>query len=1455
MAPNPTIKSTAITRAGYEYQDLVGIEILIRHYRDPNLYDWVKVESDDPASRSLDDVVARRKDGSVEYYQVKFTVDPEKYVLDWEWLLEAKGTGSSMLKKWVDAFYRAKAAGPVYSAELRTNRKAAGSFRSCLTNDIVDFDKVLDAHRAGVEASCGGNDRAREFFSQFKFLSNQLDLDRYENALRDRLVPSDTDSSGWLLLRDEVTRWAVFKNSPPEGKILRDHLIQIITRRRPQPIRQDFFVPERYEPPSATFDAEFRARIASSETAITVLWGTPGRGKSTYLSFLTEDLQGNGETVLRHHYFLSSEGPRANRLSYADIAESIYEQIRSRYPEIADGITGDPHSLHQDLKTAAEKLGEKRLFLVIDGLDHVWRDTSRVDQLDHLFNVLLPLPANVSLIVGTQRVPDAQLPKRLLATANDADWIEVPRMDQPAVHKWVASQDSARPFILPGRVGAKRAAELHEIGAALFAISQGHPLHLIYALEGLIRSGKPIRADDIKALPPCPDGDIRKYYKELWIGLSAVARNILHALAGSDFYWPSLGVRQCLGDYGEIEFLLEPSNAGMMPFHQSIFAYVREREDHDETYLALLPRIVSWLESEAPEYWKWGWLWLVQAEAEKFENLLNETTREWVVTSLAHGWPERQIIKILAAAEAKSFRDGDLPHTIRLRSLKTRVMNAREYQAQDYGFFRATALAISDNRQQTLNFAYDLQDLKPDEVTALAKLSPSSVRTEVAESCLKELARRINAWIVLRHQPEHEFAQLSDRLLSAAAYNGSTAVPRTLRYLRGFTRPRPEIARYIRYLGEARDAEALRAVLKALRSKERRVHRRHIQDHLLRTALYAGAGARGHIETDKTTLSAFAASCALRCGRLTHIRFHTSPPHKELLADRYFTEGTAGLLRYYSTFFWTALCTSLQAQGEFSLLYPSQDSEKLGWLESALACLEETARSIASGDIHATYSTIYTAASALEPLDHLGPNDRNGEQYRAFKRSLPGIALDLHLFGSATSRKPLISEAEFNLARQSPQWVDELWLEQNVSNQIPLLERKAADEFIGQFSTSLASRITEFNERAAKWAELASLASLYGVQDPPALIRRSAECLVGHGWRKDLGAMDMLEAIELVHAVNPSQSAAWMRAIAPIVDEITTFTDGDETDHVRSSMIDTFAQVQPDALASLYAHHIASDEWRYADETLEAALGVLDLSSKEAAALAGTLLDDRNFMVLEKRAPTEPLADTLLKRQLAFLGSPQTKPATKPATTERELTPEEQEALKKDPTSIAVTDFAALVAMVTVPEFPYAHRREYMAKWLEHWHAQGKALKALASISEYFVSKDSHFHADEILDKAFETSLAVEGRDTAYAWLVKAHIYRRGWSRWTSRDEVHARLVTAAQTYPDRWREYIRDTSEMVGYKRRHEEEFTLGYRYLVRFLILVGQVDTASAITQEFVNTFVSEVRDQPIGEATWLN
>ena len=69
-------KKPGILRASFDYQDFAAIQLLIDFYRQPDLYSWIELDSDDASYASIDDLVACRSDGRFEITQVKFTVDP-----------------------------------------------------------------------------------------------------------------------------------------------------------------------------------------------------------------------------------------------------------------------------------------------------------------------------------------------------------------------------------------------------------------------------------------------------------------------------------------------------------------------------------------------------------------------------------------------------------------------------------------------------------------------------------------------------------------------------------------------------------------------------------------------------------------------------------------------------------------------------------------------------------------------------------------------------------------------------------------------------------------------------------------------------------------------------------------------------------------------------------------------------------------------------------------------------------------------------------------------------------------------------------------------------------------------------------------------------------------------------------------------------------------------------------
>ena len=46
--------------------------------------------------------------------------------------------------------------------------------------------------------------------------------------------------------------------------------------------------------------------------------------------------------------------------------------------------------------------------------------------------------------------------------------------------------------------------------------------------------------------------------------------------------------------------------ASVVPFHGSLFAFLRDRPDHQQAFLSLAANVLEWLEEESPEYWHRG---------------------------------------------------------------------------------------------------------------------------------------------------------------------------------------------------------------------------------------------------------------------------------------------------------------------------------------------------------------------------------------------------------------------------------------------------------------------------------------------------------------------------------------------------------------------------------------------------------------------------------------------------------------------------------------------------------------------------------------------------------------------------------------------------------------------------------------------------------------------------------
>src|SRR4051812_43188739 len=153
------IKHTAITAAGYVYQNRQGLRLLCDWLDAPARYARVRFECDDEAvaPTGLDDVVAERPYNLVDLEQIKYTPNPDVHALGWDWMLEKTGKtdrSRPMLRKWFDAFEALDPA-RIGIISLRTNRRPDTEVEACLEGGKISFAKVPEPRRSEVIAVLG----------------------------------------------------------------------------------------------------------------------------------------------------------------------------------------------------------------------------------------------------------------------------------------------------------------------------------------------------------------------------------------------------------------------------------------------------------------------------------------------------------------------------------------------------------------------------------------------------------------------------------------------------------------------------------------------------------------------------------------------------------------------------------------------------------------------------------------------------------------------------------------------------------------------------------------------------------------------------------------------------------------------------------------------------------------------------------------------------------------------------------------------------------------------------------------------------------------------------------------------------------------------------------------------------------------------------------------------------
>ncbi len=1448
------VKNSAIIYTAYDYQTLHGVRLLAEWLHNPTRFVRAAFEADkdsNDAPNGIDDIIFERTDGVLDFWQVKFTPSPEKDEngLIWDWLLTIPGKtdrSRSILKKLFDAI----SAVPVErlgEVILLTNKRPDRIMESCLRGSQINFEQIDVANKEEIIRQLGSQDAATFLFSNLTIQHGDGDYHNINRSVRFELLKFSDDAGAERLI-SRAREWAMFKNIPSEGGWIYLHNIrEVLSPKRPDPIPEIFSVPADYCLPDIDFHSNLLAQVTASKGEVITLTGKPGVGKSTYLSFLCQALEEQDIPLVRHHYFLSLGDTTNDRLSPRIVAESLLYQISSFHKK-SHADTSQPEILRDALIACANyyKSEGKPFVVLVDGLDHVWRDNAKNKKpLDEIFRQLLPTTDNLVVIVGTQPVDDELLPHTLLTHSAKAEWLWLLEMSGNSIYEFLKLQVNAGRLFLNCHEDHTDE-EIRKSANALLDITNGYPLHVIYSSEFLSHHGLPLSTWEIEKLPPCSDGNIISYYSELWRHLNYRQKDVLHLCSGFQFAWPRQAIGTVVKDehnyspsVDAVAHMLSEGGSGVRPFHESLVVFVRNQKEHQERINALLPDVCQWLSSEAPPHLKDNWLWSSLARAGDSTQLRQGVTRDWFLDRLNIGMPVKSCIRLLSEAETYAFEEFEYAEACRHRELKTRLLNGPEFQIWDQTSLKMLSLLQADDA--TLN-----------EIIA-GQNEYSPIKLSVIATALWYRGQSKEAQIIARKAIERYRAKT--KLLSSSDSQDNEAESVTLIKA-----------------GVLTDALNYDAIFDGdnfstwsdgyMSSFHEACCIKHDIDLLLRAwgKLPEGASQVGEFEINVIRLSIIEdidITCrpeysSFSSQQLSCFLDTFSHKHFVNVSTHYFDDQSTPGYKVkasgnYHNWFFSSLCIRLNADGDFTWLPVGATLDRADVDTSAQYNLLNQLADCVANELLAGNTLDFDMVCSMFPSDPI-LDEIQMETRRAnimLKRDWIEIAADCHLITtkSEISRdvfKRTIDAGLFHVIWLRL-WYKELGFKLLSDDAVELLITLEVDRQINELEETI--------ENSNTYLELAQIAFQHehSVLFEKCL-RKVWDFVLGYGHHKDPMISHVMDAVEYLSAVDPNSALEILERISPIVFNISEFTDGDETSHSKHSLSALVAGLNPQTVASIYEQELRDGEWYDAEETVQELLERCDLASPITRCLYLTALHSNCRKVLQKEIEEDkPQSLEIAAEMENLLGV-------------KNQSLDEENPSQADEIDEKITLKSSDYPPDKFEELAGALKGElgagkFWETWYAYWTDQGQESELLKYLIPHVETFMDHYGYERyLLDLLFNSQRKLSGKTKAFDLLVAAHNAMNGWSEWYERAEnSRKRLRIVAEQYPKRVDEFVTRTTSQTGSWSNKFGNLIIPNEKLVFLLTQSGREKEALQFTLAMVEGLEESVRNLNLKKPEW--
>lgn len=1452
MADTPRQTSERFTRSGTrrsgdDYQDAIAVRFMLDWLRHPNRYAWQKVEADNAGA--LDDVVVCRKTGEIVAAQAKYSAHPDLAddPYDWEDLLDAGKASSkiSLLGKWAASYRKLKLSHAQVDCILVSNRRPSDGLRRALTvRRQIDYSKIEDEHiRERLDQQLGGHEVAQDFLSHLTLELDGQGLFDLEDELRGQLLAEfgrkDVD---WHTLKESVRHWVKHPDLPnTDGRILLRDVRVAAGWRRAQRLPEEYTLPDDFAVPDQFWHDRLVERVNGPDSEAIIIAGPPGSGKSTYLSFLFKSLADSGVTVLRHHYYLPEHSSQSRR-SHDRVAHELMYQIEDQLPgEILDKLESLPSagSLAEWVRGAAHELqGQGRhLVLIVDGLDHVLRAEHSPTELDRLLESVLPVPEGLKLVIGTQPLTDEILPGRLLIHSPRDQWKQMPRLTVSAIEQILEKHGAA--FDLDETRDAYRD-DLHRSAVAIEEHTSGYPLLVRYLIRILQSTSQRCDPWAVGQVQLGSQLEIEEYYRYLWHSLSAAAKHLLSLIAAVDLLWRLDWLLSCTSMHGqdtsvvtaafrEISHLLDTARDGVRVLHSSLQTFIRGNCLDGNTGLKQRQTALRWIETHAPEEVRWAYSWTLAADVGDVSGLIAGPNRDWVLNAFRDGRPLSRAVQILDRSATAALLAGDFPRHVELVGLATYLFNALEIRSDEIDRLEFPRLSLARARGHT-----PWNDrTSPEAISAWAEFSASSGRTEELELCFDLVAK----YSARRHaaRPGH---QEIDSACQAQLWIAGLDSRIDDRRLSEFINRLDDSSRAVAY------ADSLGASLRAHRKVDRL---QRLRDQI--------------VGLPQMVLARHLAILLREEGVQRIINTPIAHPLEILLARQGESEELlpTALLGCESAFASRAsYARSLHEDSEvgyalecllLSAIHDHRASGSCSWLlrseaESPwLSAMMNKARAFAAWVARQLQAACFVPYSAaFEAFAEIGrvsftQDDLGYRVGKSFRKALPRIAESLAILSAG---RLSLEATDIERVWQSASTSLEAFIDWCWSTRRPCITAGGLQWLADNAAVEIERRFGHGNERSTVYAGLASISIAHNdLERAQKYFGVAVEYVIGYGYHKDLNLHLALDVIDLQFDLARSEAWTSLNAIAPAIADVMSFTDGDETSHLREKLGLLLAGRDRARLPAYYLDLVEKEEYLEAQSVLHGWLTHAELNDYVERAIGRTAIDEESLRILRDRADSGVLGAAAIVNASSILFAIPAKGSRGPAT---DAPPQTEPPV--DPLDYPPDRFGEFAARV---------RERYLGDaqvdvWLDKWIARSGGVAVLEALD-----RDD---PDGLLgdpDRRFNLALETFGTTAAFRHLVRAQ-RRHGWTSFSSDQRYKERWRRVSELYPERWLEFVQSSAREKDVWRESDSPLVVGAPRLAEYLIQVGRFDEARGVARAFIHTALGTLAPFRFEPAPWV-